>query len=176
MSLEQARTPITTDLEDKVWSRPAQMADGQAGGHFFSPAAGVGARIFLDVQITGRVQSIRGPLGPGARGDRLVWANGLRLMTSSTTSPASTRSGTVRQQSRSRVRTWLTCTHTATGQTASTQPGLKWVRLSQHTDPAQPGHTVSLNTDTEPGTPINSISPSVHPSASNTCTCFSFLF
>lgn len=122
MSLEQARTPVTTDLEDKVWSRPAQMADGQAGGHFSSPAAGVGARIFLDVQITGRVQSIRGPLGPGARGDRLVWANGLRLMTSSTTSPASARSGTVRQQSRSRVRTWLTCTHT--------EPRGRWHPLS----------------------------------------------
>lgn len=31
-------------------------------------------------------------------------------------------------------------TRTAMGQTASTQPGLKWVRTSQHTDPARPGH------------------------------------
>lgn len=132
--------------------RACPMTDGRAGGHFSSLAAGVGARIFLDVQITGRLQSIRGPLGPGARGDRLVWASGLRLTISSTTSPASARSGTARQQSRSRVRTWLTCTNTPTGQTAPTQPALKRVRTPQHR-PCPAWTCVILHTGTEAGTP-----------------------
>lgn len=40
----------------------------------------------------------------------LLLANGLRLITSSSRSPASVISGTARQQSKSLVLTWLTCT------------------------------------------------------------------
>lgn len=81
-------------------------------------------------------------LGPGARGARPLCASGLRLMTSSRTSPASARSGTARQQSKSRVRTWLTCTvHSQGDRLSSAQPGLKgwkrWGFLNVGPAPAQ---------------------------------------
>lgn len=96
----------------------------------------------LGIWTTRRLQSIRGLLGPGTRGALLLCASGLRLMTNSRTLPASARSGTARQQSKSRVRTWLTCTvHSQGNRLASAQPGLKrwelWEFLNVAPTPGQ---------------------------------------
>lgn len=109
-----------TETRSCPWLRACQMDRWTCGWPLSQPT-----EVPLGCQPR-RLQSIRGLLGPGARGVRLLCASGLRLMTSCSTSPASARSGTARQQSKSRVRTWLTCTvHSPGDRLASAWPGLK---------------------------------------------------
>lgn len=84
-------------------------------------------------------------------------------MTRARTSPASARSGTARQQSKSRVRTWLTCTgHSQGDRRHQLSPGLKQagiVRSPQVGAPPQPRHPVNLE-HSQRGSPPPCSSPS----------------
>lgn len=131
LSTTQSRTD--GQMDEWVATSPGQLQVWEPGS----------SGVALWVSGPGPPQSIRGLLGPGARGVRLLCASGFRLTTSSSMSPASARSGTARQQSKSRVRTWLTCRVHSLASARAADRGVGVVAFAEWAPPP-PGHRANL--------------------------------